>query len=305
VFGDLDNDGYLDLYTITNGGPNILYQNNGDGTFKDVTVSAGVDDAGWGSNAALGDIDNDGYLDIYVANTGFSDEEMGDPDVLYRNNGGTNHWLQIQLRGTPSNSAAIGARVSVSTGDLHQIREISGGRGYAQDSLIASFGLGSHEIAETVEVMWPSGEVQRLTNLPGDQRVIIEERPASVDPHGKYMSAWGEIKQTEASSSEELLDPDLFSAIRQNYPNPFNPETWIPYQLAQSGPVVISIYSPAGQLVRKLDLGYRAPGMYLAQDKAAYWDGKNTAGESVSSGVYFYQIQINDFTSMRKMLLIR
>jgi len=305
VFGDLDNDGYLDLYTITNGGPNILYQNNGNGTFKDVTVSAGVDDVGWGSNAALGDIDNDGYLDIYVANTGFSDEDMGDPDVLYRNNGGTNHWLQIQLRGTPSNTAAIGARVSVSTGDLHQIREISGGRGYAQDSLIAAFGLGSNEIAETVEVMWPSGEVQRLTSLPGDQRVIIEERPASVDPRGKYISAWGEIKQIEVSSSEELLDPDLFSAVRQNYPNPFNPETWIPYQLAQSGPVVISIYSPAGQLVRKLDLGYRAPGMYLAQDKAAYWDGTNIAGESVSSGVYFYQIQTNDFTSMRKMLLIR
>ena len=67
AFGDYDNDGALDLY-LTNEGPNILYANNGDGTFRDVTEAAGVGDAGSGRNALFGDIDNDGFLDLYVVN---------------------------------------------------------------------------------------------------------------------------------------------------------------------------------------------------------------------------------------------
>ncbi len=305
VFGDLDNDGHLDLYVVTNGGLNILYRNNGDGTFTDVTASAGVGDEGWGSNAALGDIDNDGYLDIYLANTASFYDEMGDTDVLYRNNGGDNHWLQLQLLGTPSNCAAIGARVTVSAGNLYQVREVSGGRGHDQDSLIVSFGLGTYEVADTVEVMWPSGEVQKLTDLPADQRVVIEERPASVQPHDRYISAWGKIKQADTDSSGEMLNSVFSSAVGQNYPNPFNPETWIPYQLSRSSSVVISIYSSTGQLVKQLDMGHQSAGTYLERQKAAYWDGTNTAGEGMSSGVYFYHIQTDGFTDIRKMLLSR
>jgi hypothetical protein len=309
AFGDLDNDGYLDLYVVNNGGPNILYHNNGDGTFTDITSEAGVGDEGLGSNAALGDIDNDGYLDIYVANTAFPDDEMGDPDVLYRNNGGANHWLQVQLRGTTSNRTGIGARVKVSTGGLHQVREVSGGRGYAQDSPIANFGLDVHTVADVVEVIWPSGIVQTLTDIAADQRITIEEgSSAPVQPYDRDMLTWAKIRQTNALSSGEMLNPVFSSAVGQNYPNPFNPETWIPYQLAQDCPVVITIYDSAGQLVRKLDLGHQAAGTYLSQEKAAYWDGRNAAGEYASSGIYFYRIQTADFTSIRgirKMLLIR
>jgi hypothetical protein len=313
VFGDLDNDGRLDLYVVNNGGPNVLYHNNGDGTFTDATSDTGVGDEGLGSNAALGDMDNDGYLDIYVANTAFPDLDMGDPDVLYRNNGGTNHWLQMQLRGTTSNHIGIGARVKVSAGDLHQVREVSGGRGYAQDSPIINVGLGAHTSADIVEVTWPSGIVQTLTNITADQRIIIEEgSSAPVQPHGRDMWAWGEVRQTDISSSEKMLNPIFFSAAGQNYPNPFNPETWIPYQLAQAGPVVITIYDSAGQLIRKLDLGYQTAGMYSSQETAAYWDGRSSTGEYVSSGIYFYRIQAfvadaknADFTSMGKMTLIR
>jgi hypothetical protein len=309
VFGDLDNDGYLDLYVVNNGGPNVLYRNNGDGTFTDVTSQAGVGNEALGSNAVLGDIDNDGYLDIYLANTGFSDSDEGDPDVLYRNNGGTNHWLQVQLRGTTSNYTGIGARVKVSAGDLHQIREISGGRGYAQDSSIANFGLGIYTLADIVEVTWPSGIIQTLANVTADQLIIVEEgSSALVQPYTSSISTWGEVKQTKSHTrypTSETGIRELSSTIGQNYPNPFNPETWIPYQLAQSGLAAITIYDSAGQLVRVLDLGYRKAGMYLSHDKAAYWDGRNTAGEDVSSGVYFYHIQAADFADIRKMLLIR
>jgi hypothetical protein len=306
VFGDLDNDGYLDLYVVNNGSPNKLYWNNGDGTFTDVTSEAGVGDAGMGASAALGDIDNDGYLDIYLANAGFSSREMGDPDVLYHNNGGANHWLQVQLRGMVSNYSGIGARISVTAGTLHQVREVSGGRGYGQDSLIASFGLSSHSVADVVKVSWPSGEAQTLTSVAADQRIMVVEGSYAVQPHHKDTLAWGGVKQHHVECS--ILESGfqhLSSTVGQNYPNPFNPETWIPYCLAQGGCVTVSILSSSGQLVRELDLGYQEPGLYLSQEKAAYWDGRNAAGESISSGIYFYRIQSADFTGVGKMILRR
>ena len=302
VFGDLDNDGYLDLYVVNNGDPNTLYRNNGDGTFTDVTEAAGVGDMGLGSNAALGDINNDGYLDIYVANGGFFDEEMGDPDVLYLNNGGTNHWLQIELKGTTSNKMGIGARITVSAGDLHQSREIGGGRGYAQNSPIANFGLGEYTLAESVTVKWPSGTVQTLSNVQIDQRIVIEEGiSAPVDPDGKSILAWGEIKRSKPCIQGIGVDYKL----EQNYPNPFNPETWIPYRLKNEASVSISIYNAAGRLIRTLDVGYKGAGAYLSRSRAAYWDGKNEAGEQVSSGLYFYSIHAGEFTATKKMIVTK
>jgi hypothetical protein len=97
--------------------------------------------------------------------------------------------------------------------------------------------------------------------------------------------------------------PLKVSLLHQNYPNPFNPDTWIPYQLREDTHVVIRIYTSAGQLVQTLDLGHRQAGLYTDREKAAYWDGKNEAGEHVASGVYFCTIQAGDFTATKKMLL--
>ena len=88
-----------------------------------------------------------------------------------------------------------------------------------------------------------------------------------------------------------------------NYPNPFNPETWIPYQLAESADVTVSIYSINGKLVRRLTLGHQAVGIYTSRSRAAYWDGRNALGEPVASGVYFYTLTAGDFTATRKMLI--
>ena len=93
------------------------------------------------------------------------------------------------------------------------------------------------------------------------------------------------------------------TALLPNYPNPFNPETWIPYQLAESAEVSISIYAADGKLVRMLDLGNHPMGIYESRDRAAYWDGRNALGESVASGVYFYTLTAGDFTATRKMLI--
>jgi hypothetical protein len=95
------------------------------------------------------------------------------------------------------------------------------------------------------------------------------------------------------------------SLLLQNYPNPFNPETWIPYQIRKSSEVVIRIYNTKGQMVRTLDLGQRSAGFYLGRSKAAYWDGCNDVGEKVASGIYFYQLQTGEFSSMRRMLVVK
>jgi flagellar hook assembly protein FlgD len=95
------------------------------------------------------------------------------------------------------------------------------------------------------------------------------------------------------------------TTLLQNYPNPFNPETWIPYQLANNSTVVIKIYNFSGQLIRTLELGNNRAGYYTTPSQAVYWDGKNESGEFVSSGVYFYTIQGDNFAATRKMVLLK
>ena len=93
------------------------------------------------------------------------------------------------------------------------------------------------------------------------------------------------------------------TALLPNYPNPFNPETWIPYQLAASADVTLTIYAVDGTVVRTLALGHQPIGTYQGKSRAAYWDGKNKLGEPVASGVYFYTLTAGDFTATRKMLI--
>ncbi len=98
------------------------------------------------------------------------------------------------------------------------------------------------------------------------------------------------------------LNPNK-TVLLANYPNPFNPETWIPYHLARPSDVSISIYAADGKLVRRLELGHQAVGIYESRSSAAYWDGKNALGEPVASGVYFYTLRAGEFTATRKMLI--
>ena len=93
--------------------------------------------------------------------------------------------------------------------------------------------------------------------------------------------------------------------LGQNFPNPFNPETWIPYQLNRDTNVMIKIYDISGSTVRSLNLGHKTIGSYMTSATAAYWDGKNDTGEHVSSGVYFYTLQTEDFTASRRMVILK
>ena len=90
-----------------------------------------------------------------------------------------------------------------------------------------------------------------------------------------------------------------------NYPNPFNPETWIPYELATDTTVKITIYNTQGVVIRTLELGHQSAGYYTGRDRAAYWDGRNALGEQVASGIYFYQLETDTMSAMRKMVILK
>ena len=114
--------------------------------------------------------------------------------------------------------------------------------------------------------------------------------PFAVDPYGLAVTTFGGIKRT---------------ALLQNYPNPFNPETWLPYQLATDAPVAIHIYNVQGQLIRELNPGVQKAGGYLSREAAAYWDGRDQLGQTVSSGIYFYALQAGTFQATRRMFILK
>jgi hypothetical protein len=95
------------------------------------------------------------------------------------------------------------------------------------------------------------------------------------------------------------------TAALPNFPNPFNPETWIPFDLSDSASVTVDIYSPTGQVIRTIDLGRLPAGPYRDRSRAAHWDGRNATGEQVGSGMYFYRLRADDFSSVQRMLILK
>ncbi len=186
-FADFDNDGWRDLF-VANGhiepkielidpttayrAPNTVLRNLGDGTFRNVSDSAGEGLEALASSRGLGlaDLDHDGRIDVVILNS----EDK--PTVLRNETLSPNHWLQIRLRGTHSNRDGIGARVRVVAGQRAQIDEVHSGRAYQSHyGLTLHFGLGSHRSAERIEVHWIGGQTDTFTHLPADQIVTLVE----------------------------------------------------------------------------------------------------------------------------------
>jgi enediyne biosynthesis protein E4 len=186
-FFDYDDDGLLDIF-IANGhvypeveqaSPGTLYRqlnslfhNEGNGKFAEVSRSSGTgfDTPYVGRGLAFADLDNDGFVDVVVANNGDS------PVVLHNSGANGNHFLNFKLKGTKSNKDAMGARIRVTSGTTSQVREIAGGGSYlSQSDLRANFGLGKAVRADTVEITWPSGQRQTFHNVDADKFYLVEE----------------------------------------------------------------------------------------------------------------------------------
>lgn len=137
-------------------------------------------------------------------------------------------------------------------------------------------------------------------NVIGVRRALnaleaIPEKSQSVEITIRFLRAW------LANADRDVIETKLLP----NYPNPFNPETWIPYQLAETADVSMKIYDVSGRLVRTIPVGFKPIGYYLTRERAAYWDGRNEAGEPVSSGVYFLQFVAGDFTATQRVVIVK
>jgi len=135
-----------------------------------------------------------------------------------------------------------------------------------------------------------TGELRLWDLIKGELLASSRDPVADVEPVGLKHISWGVLK------SSELLP---------NYPNPANPETWIPFVLHKTADVEIRVYDVAGNLVRTLQLGINSPGVYFRKEQAAYWDGKNGAGEIAGSGIYFYQMRVGNEAFVRKAMLLK
>ncbi len=183
---DLNNDGWKDLFVASGDvmypkgtfkdrvpQPNTLFINLKNGKFADGGPSAGPDfqtHAAVHRGVAFGDLDNDGRIDAVVTS-------LNGPTEIWRNiSNPAEHWIQLALRGTRSNRDAMGARIRISTASGSQYNHVNTAVGYGCSSdKRVHFGLGKDKVIKELEVTWPSGVVQKLTDVPGDQILSVVE----------------------------------------------------------------------------------------------------------------------------------
>lgn len=186
-FLDYDDDGWEDIVQ-TNGSmldniklyhteetyeePNLMWRNLGHGMFDKVSDQLGPDFVRpvVGRGLAVADFDNDGDPDILINARG------AHPELLRNDGGNSNHWLEVDLVGTKSNRDGTGAVLKLVSEGFTQLKQAKGGGGYmsASDKRIA-FGLGSRKSVESLEITWPSGMVEKLTQVPIDQIITVKE----------------------------------------------------------------------------------------------------------------------------------
>jgi DNA-binding beta-propeller fold protein YncE len=251
-FFDYDNDGVLDLFVVNGStfqredGPTELvgmrdriFWNAGDGGFYDVSPVSGpyFREEHVGRGGAVADYDLDGDLDLVVLN-------HGGEAALLRNDGGNRGrtWLQVRLEGRESNRSALGARLRLVAGDRVQVREVGAQAPYlSQNSRVQHFGLGSATRADTLEIRWPSGLIQRLTDLPANRRMSVVEGEVDEagDPRPRPEPAGGSPDRVD-----ETADPAARIASDSSH------RLYVPNQLGAS----VSVLDGRGTLLTTMDL---------------------------------------------------
>jgi hypothetical protein len=195
AFVDLNNNGWQD-FILVNGHvypqvgasgigttyrePKLVYANQHNGTFRDVSKLSGpaIEIPQVSRGLAVGDLFNDGHLEIVIENL------EGEPMILRADADPQNHWTNLELHGARRNLLALNALAKITAGDLVQTDEVrSGGSYISQNDLRLHFGLGKHASINKVEVVWPSGTVETLTNLVADRFYVIQEGKGVVSSH--------------------------------------------------------------------------------------------------------------------------
>ena len=169
-FTDYDNDGDLDLF-VTNGFcsndlKNYFYTNNGNGTFTKNSTEPLAIDSGGSYGCAWGDYNNDGFMDLVVANW----QNETQTNYLYKNEGNSNNWVELRLEGTVSNRSAIGTIVkcksTINGLPVWQTRLLSSQSGYcSQNSMVVHFGLAEDTLIDSLQIIWPSGIIENFDSV--------------------------------------------------------------------------------------------------------------------------------------------
>jgi hypothetical protein len=276
---DYDNDGWLDIHiTTVNGLPDRLFRNMngnpGPGGFVDLTGSP-LDDMDDSRDGAWADYDDDGDLDLYLAN-------FGSANRLMRNDiNNSKSWLHVKLVGTANNASGIGARVTIWSQTIgRQVREVSDmTAGPGQGDLLVEFGVAGDAAVDSLRVDWPNGHVQRLGARAVNQVLVITD-------------------DTATAVSGDALPARL--ALRRAWPNPFNPSTTIEYDVPRAGDIDLSIYDARGRFVRSLRSSVSEPGRH-----AVAWDGRDRRGEPVGAGVYLARLTAAGEQRTLKLMLLK
>ena len=185
-FGDLDNDGFLDLYVGTGAPsyaaivPNLMFRNVSGRRFADVTTATGTGHLQKGHGVAWADLDDDGDQDIYANIGGFLPGDVYSR-ALFRNPGHGNGWLRVRLEGVKSNRPGIGAKIRLELPDGSlRYREVNGGGSFGASPLEQHIGLGKADRIVRLEIEWPGSRTkQTFTDVPSNQRLVVKEGEAS------------------------------------------------------------------------------------------------------------------------------
>ncbi|QQS36136.1 MAG: VCBS repeat-containing protein [Ignavibacteriales bacterium] len=279
---DYDNDGDLDLF-VTNwqNEKNFLYENSGFPDYLLTKIQSGeiVNDQENTMGGAWGDYDNDGDLDLFIANRGNQNNSF------YRNDNPSNQWINIKCEGVVVNRSAIGTKVKIKAtingNSFWQMREINSQFGYnSQNDPRVHFGLGDAQSIDSLVIEWSSSSTEVFTNI---------------QPNNFYNAVQGTGISLITSVYENFpKNPEGFYLF-QNYPNPFNPTTKIEFQIASPGFVSLKIFDITGKEIAALINGSQSAGNHKIEFN----------GESLSTGIYFYQLKIDNYIETKKMTLLK
>ena len=278
VWGDFDNDGDLDLFVANDGGVPFLYLNNGPPGYGFTKVTTGdlVNTVANSFGCAAADYDNDGALDLFIAN------RLNQRSFLYRNDGNSNHWVTMRCVGVTTNRAAIGAKVrilaTIGGTPRWQLREVEAQTGYNSQTLWLHFGFGNAAVIDSARIEWPSGQADVLTGLAPDRIITVTEGRGVTGVH--------------APAAQVL---PVATGLEPAFPNPFNPSTNITFRLFSGGLVSLRVFDALGRQVKVLAEGRLEPGTYRKS-----WDASGFA-----SGVYYVRLQAGPTMQTRKLLLMK
>jgi hypothetical protein len=166
---------------------------------------------------------------------------------------------------------------------------------------LSTSGVSHSGILASIDVRLKSSSLRSAQGQASIEQILPKlQNLVLVDSHANQIPT-----QLTIALATPLTTPPRETRLLRNYPNPFNPETWIPYHLSKTADVDIEIYDASGRLIRSLNLGIQPAGRYDERGRAAYWDGRNDAGELVSSGIYFYSLHAENFHATQKMILAK